>query len=148
MNDARSIKQSSRNTPSPLSTLRILASIKVILYSRTTDSKSRNNKSTGRITSLMPPPPNAPNQINLHIQNVEEPRVRTLSPLIKFTLSVVFRDFNQVEDIVLLILIHQGKIAAEWPSIRKLSVGDGDTFAYPLPAIGFGDGNRGFVRIG
>jgi len=105
VNDARSIKQSSRNTPSPLSTLRILASIQVILNSRTTDSKSRNNKSTGRITSLMHPP-NAPNQINLPIQNVEEPRVKTLSPIIKFTLSVVFRDLNQVEYIVFLILIH------------------------------------------
>ena len=54
----------------------------------------------------MPPPTNAPKQLNLPIQNVEEPCVRTMSPIIKFALSVVFHDFNQVEDIVFLILIH------------------------------------------
>jgi hypothetical protein len=62
--------------------------------------------------------------------------------------SYSFRDFNQVEDIVLLILIHQGEIAAEGTLISKLSVGDGDTFIHPLAAVGFGNGNRGFVRIG
>jgi hypothetical protein len=53
-----------------------------------------------------------------------------------------------VEDIVLLILIHQGEIAAEGTSIRKLSVVDGDAFVHPPAAVGFGDSNRGFVRIG
>jgi hypothetical protein len=62
--------------------------------------------------------------------------------------SYSFRDFNQVEDIVLLILIHQGEIAAEGTSIRKLSVVDGDAFVHPPAAVGFGDSNRGFVRIG
>jgi hypothetical protein len=66
----------------------------------------------------------------------------------KFTLSVVFRDFNQVENIVFLILIHQGEIAAEGTSISKFSVSDGDAFVHPPAAVGFGDGNRGFVRIG
>ena len=71
-----------------------------------------------------------------------------MSPIIKFVLSVVFRDFNQVEDIVFLILIHQGEIAAEGTLISKLSVGDGDTFVRPLAAVSFGDGNCDFVRIG
>jgi hypothetical protein len=53
-----------------------------------------------------------------------------------------------VEDIVLLILIHQGEIAAEGTSISKLSVSDDDAFVHPPAAVGFGDGNRGFVRIG
>jgi hypothetical protein len=48
VNDTRLIKRSSKNSPSPFPALRILASIKVILNNRTTDSKSRNNKSTGR----------------------------------------------------------------------------------------------------
>ena len=62
--------------------------------------------------------------------------------------SYSFHDFNQVENIVLLILIHQGEIAAEGTSISKLSVSDGDTFVHPLAAVGFNNGNRDFVRIG
>jgi len=61
--------------------------------------------------------------------------------------SYSFRDFNQVKDIVFLIIINQGEIAAEGTLISKLSVSDGDTFVHPLAAIGFGNGNRGFVRI-
>jgi hypothetical protein len=53
-----------------------------------------------------------------------------------------------VEDIVLPILIHQREIAAEGTSISKFSVSDGDAFDHPPAAVGFGDGNRGFVRIG
>ena len=62
--------------------------------------------------------------------------------------SYSFRDFNQMEDIVFLILIHQGEIAAKGTLISKLSVGDGDAFVHPLAAVGFSNGNRDFVRIG
>lgn len=62
--------------------------------------------------------------------------------------SYSFRDFNHVEDIVLLILIHQGEITAEGTLVSKLSVRDGDAFVHPLAAFGFGNGNRDFVRIG
>jgi hypothetical protein len=71
-----------------------------------------------------------------------------MSPIIKFALSVVFHDFNHVEDIVFLILIHQGEITAEGTLVSKLSVRDGDAFVHPLAAVGFGNGNCGFVRIG
>ena len=62
--------------------------------------------------------------------------------------SYSFHDFNHVEDIVFLILIHQREIATEGTLISELSVRDGDAYVHPLAAVGFGDGNRSFVRIG
>ena len=62
--------------------------------------------------------------------------------------SYSFHDFNHVKDIVFLILIHQREIAAEGTLISELSVRDSDAYVHPLAAVGFGDGNRGFVGIG
>lgn len=140
-------KQSSRNSPpTRITNFGIHQGDPIQPDNRLQFAEQQNNQ---LFNPLMPPPKkNTPYQINLLIRNVEDLCVRTLSPLIKFTLSVVFRDFNQVEDIVLLILIHQREIATEGPSIRKLSVSDGDAFVHPLAAVSFGDGNRGFVRIG
>jgi hypothetical protein len=60
---------------------------------------------------------------------------------------VAIYNFNHMKNVVLIILINQGKIAIFGTFIGKHPIGDGDTFAYPIATVGFGDGNCGFIMI-